>query len=59
MTNKVLEHIAIKYNSVREGVKSIIGGKILEYKAKTIRNDGIKKGIEGTISIINVCSIIH
>ena len=60
MSNKVLEHIAIKYNSVREGVKAIMGGKVLEYQAKTIKQEGIKEGIEqgieqgieGTVSIL-------
>ena len=28
MSSKVLEHIAIKYNAVREGVKKVMGGKI-------------------------------
>ena len=57
MSNKVLEHIAIKYQSVREGVKSIMGGKVLEYEAKTIKKvegikEGIEQGIEGTVSIL-------
>ena len=56
MTNKVLEHIAAKYNSVREGVKSVMGGKILEYEAKAIKREGIEQGIEqgieGTVSIL-------
>lgn len=33
-----------------------MGGKVLEYEAKTIRNEGLKegveKGIEGTVSIL-------
>ncbi len=68
MSSKVLEHIAIKYNAVREGVKKVMGGKILEYEAKAIRQDGISQGIsqgirqgisqgisqgiEGTVSIL-------
>ena len=56
MSNKVLEHIAVKYNSVREGVKSVMGGKVLEYEAKTIKKEGIEEGIEegikGTVSIL-------
>lgn len=56
MSNKVLEHIAIKYRSVREGVKAVMGGKVLEYEAKTIRREGIEQGIEqgieGTVSIL-------
>ena len=56
MSNKVLEHIAIKFSSVREGVKSVMGGKILDYEAKTIRSEGVKAGIDtgirGTVSIL-------
>ena len=60
MSNKVLEHIAAKYNSVKEGVKAVMGGKVLEYEAKTIKKEGIKEGIEqgieqgieGTVSIL-------
>ena len=60
MSNKVLEHIAAKYNSVKEGVKAVMGGKVLEYEAKTIKKEGIREGIEqgieqgieGTVSIV-------
>ena len=44
MSNKVLEHIAAKYETIREGVKSVMGGKVLEYEAKTIRNEGRNEG---------------
>ena len=36
MSGKVLEHIARKHDRVREGVRSVMGGKVLEYEAKTI-----------------------
>ena len=39
MSGKVLEHIANNYQNVKEGVKSVMGGKVLEYEAKTIRNE--------------------
>ncbi len=64
MSNKVLEHIAAKYKSTKEGVKSVMGGKVLEYEAKTIKREGIKEGLEeglkegikegikGTVSIL-------
>lgn len=64
MSNKVLEHIAQKYDSVRKGVKAVMGGRVLEYEAKTIKNEGIKEGMEkgiekgmekgimGTVSIL-------
>ena len=59
MSNKVLEHIALKYSVVREGVKSVLGGRASEYEAKTIRNEGIEEGIEkgikGTVS--GVCCL--
>ncbi len=44
MSNKVLEHIAKKYENVRKGVKSIMGGKVLEYEAKSIRKEGLREG---------------
>ena len=49
---KVLEHIAKRYAAVRKGVKSIMGGKVLDYEAKTIRNEGVEEGIRGTVSIL-------
>ncbi|TGY95137.1 hypothetical protein E5329_16365 [Petralouisia muris] len=45
MSNKVVEHIAAKYDQIREGVKSVMGGKVLDYEAKTIRNEGRQEGI--------------
>ena len=39
MTSHVLALIAQNYQKVREGVGHIMGGKILEYEAKTIRNE--------------------
>lgn len=44
MAEKVLENIAGKYNNVREGVKSIMGGRVLEYEAKTILQEGRREG---------------
>ena len=44
MSGKVLEHIAEGSDRVREGVKSIMGGRVLEYEAKTILNEGIALG---------------
>ena len=46
MANKVLEHIAAKHEKIREGVKSVMGGQVLEYEAKRIRNEAIEQGIE-------------
>ena len=64
MSNKVLEHIAKRFENIRKGVKSVMGGKVLDYEAKTIRNEGVAEGIErgiergmekgilGTVSIL-------
>ena len=61
MSNKVLEHIAKKHAAVRKGVKSVMGGKVLDYEAKTIRNEGVEEGIEegvrGTFSILKKLGI--
>ena len=34
MSDKVLVNIAQRYEHVREGVKSVMGGKVLKYEAK-------------------------
>ena len=44
MSMKVLEHIARSYDLVREGVRSVMGGKILEYEAKSIREAAREEG---------------
>lgn len=49
MANKVLENIAANHEKIREGVKSVMGGQVLEYEAKRIRNEGIEQGIEALI----------
>lgn len=39
MSKKVLEALTIKYTKVQEGVGKIMGGKILDYEAKRIRDE--------------------
>ena len=39
MSKKVLDALTIKYSKVQEGVGKIMGGKILDYEAKRIRNE--------------------
>ena len=46
MITHVLELIAEKYQNVREGVEHIMGGKVVEYEAKTIYNEGISIGLD-------------
>lgn len=46
MTRKVIEQIASKYAKVRKEVTSVMGGKILEYEAKTILQRGIQAGLQ-------------
>lgn len=50
MSIRVLEHIAAKYPRVKEGVKSIMIGKVLDYEAKDILNKGRS---EGQMALIN------
>ena len=44
MADKVLAHIARWYENIREGVKQVIGGRVLDYEAKRIKNEDIKEG---------------
>ena len=50
MSNRVLEQIARNYDNVREGVRGIMVGKVLEYEAKTILRRGISQGFSRGIS---------
>ena len=48
MMKKVLDNIARNYENVKEEVKKIVGGEILEHEGKTIYNEGKEEGhIEG------------
>lgn len=44
LTKKVADSLARRYDKVKEEVNEIMGGKILQYKAKDILNEGIRKG---------------
>lgn len=44
MSKKVIGHIATKYEKVKEGVGSVMGGRILDYEAKRIYNSGKSEG---------------
>ena len=46
MTDKVARNLASGYEKVREGVKDVMGGRILEYEAKRIREEGLERGLE-------------
>lgn len=39
MSKKVLDALTVKYFKVQEGVGKIMGGKILDYEAKWIRDE--------------------
>ncbi len=72
MQRKVLENLAEKYSNVVEGVNSIMVGKVLDYEAKRILNEGISQGIsqgktevllglvkEGLLSIEDAAKRLH
>ena len=44
MSKKVLEHLAMKYSNVKKEVGAIMGGKILDYPAKELLNQGRIEG---------------
>lgn len=45
MTEKVVSNLAAGYVNIRKEVKAVMGGKILEYEAKTILRQGEQKGL--------------
>ncbi|MFG6395375.1 MAG: hypothetical protein K1W24_14535 [Lachnospiraceae bacterium] len=46
MTKIVIKNITEKYEKVKKGLGGIMGGKILEYEAKTILREGIEQGVK-------------
>lgn len=46
MSKKVLEQLAKKYSNVEKGIGDIMGGKILDYEAKDILNEGRAMGVK-------------
>jgi len=44
MSEKVLEALAMKYSKIKEGVKSVMGGMVIEHEAKKILDEGILIG---------------
>lgn len=44
MAKEIARHLAGKYEKVKEGVESTMGGKILNYEAKDIRNKALAEG---------------
>ena len=53
MTKEVVRHLAEHYINVKEGVVSIMGGKILNYEAKDILNQGRNEGrAEGLTQVV-------
>lgn len=48
MSNKVLRHLAHKYENVKEGVGLVMGGRIFDYEAKTIKSEGLREGRKET-----------
>lgn len=44
MSNKVISNIASKFQKTSERIGDIMGGKVLEYEAKTILNEGRSEG---------------
>ena len=49
MSNIVIESLAVKYEKIKKGIGGIMGGKVLDYEAKTIfrsgREEGMKNGM--------------
>ena len=53
MANKVLQNLASKYENIIKEVSDVMGGKVLEYEAKTILNEGKREGtFETLVSLV-------
>ena len=52
MSKKVLEHLAKKYSNVKEEVGAVMGGKILDYPAKDILNQGRAEGRAEAVRVL-------
>lgn len=65
MAREAARHLAEKYEKVKEGVESTMGGKILNYEAKDILNQGRAEGhtegiVQATLSSIrNLMETMH
>ena len=46
MSNIVIESLAVKYEKIKKGIGGIMGGKVLDYEAKTIFRSGREEGRE-------------
>ena len=46
LSNKVNMQLTQKYTAIQKEAESIMGGKVLEYEAKTIYKSGIECGFE-------------
>lgn len=46
MSEHVINHIAQKYQSIQEGVGKIMGGQIIDFEAKRIRDAALQEGLE-------------
>ncbi|MCI9079661.1 MAG: hypothetical protein HFH68_12210 [Lachnospiraceae bacterium] len=57
MSKIVIDNIAAKYEKVKEGLGGIMGGKVLEYEAKTILKTGIEQGMERALVFMVVKKI--
>lgn len=44
MSNIVIESLAVKYEKIKKGIGGIMGGKVLDYEAKTIFRSGREEG---------------
>lgn len=49
MSERVIKKLARKFQRIRKEVTSVMGGKVLEYEAKTIMRKGMQEGVTLTL----------
>ena len=50
MSKLVLRNIAAKYEQVKEGLGTVMGGRVLEYESKSIFREGVVYAVTGFAS---------
>lgn len=53
MSKIIMENLARKYKNVRKGLGDVMGGKVLDYEAKQIRNEGRAEGEKKLIRLMS------
>ena len=57
MTKIVVNNLALKYENVKKGVESVMGGKVIEFEAKRIRDAARDADIKEFVAVLKELNI--